>query len=85
MSLCCLNEGGGEVKAEFDAMMQWASSKSKKCFGKKEKLYICHWSNWKSDCARDLVMDATFLHDCFYVHAIAIINVWLHILCPPYR
>jgi len=29
---------------------------------------------------RDPIVDATFWHDCFYVHAIALFNVWLHIL-----
>ncbi len=33
----------------------------------------------------DPVVGATFWHDYFYVHAIALFNVWLHILCPPYR
>jgi hypothetical protein len=72
MSLCCSNEGGGEVGAEFDAMSFF--KKQKVLEERKNYTYAIEATGEVIDVG-DPIVDATFLHDCFCVHVIALVNV----------
>ncbi len=74
----------GEGKWELN-LMQWTFLKNKRCFGRKEKYTYAIEAIGEVIDARDPIVDVTFWHDCFCVHATAFFNVWLHILCPPYK